>query len=344
MSLVKTLPLEQALNSLKLPELQRNLFSSPQWLQVVRRTYNTPIFIKYIERNGAIESYVIYSIVKNFLEWKICICSYCDYCDCYVKDAADWHAFLEDLKREYPTYRIAVRNLRDSIIRDSGLLQVLSQERFHLLDVSNPLDVVWKKTHDSFRAAVKQSERAGVKVVRCDKSGLKKFFELHLSLRKNKHRLFPQPYRFFDYIWQEYMDQRKGYLLGAFDKDGRFIGANVYLVCGDTLYYKFNTSRLDSMKLRPSNILFWEGIKLAKELNLQAIDLGSSGFEQDGLILFKNHTGAKMTNITHLGYAPPDYKYSRKIILKIMTQLFTLPWMPNFMVRWGSSIIYPYLA
>ncbi len=344
MSLVKTLPLDEAFVLLKLPNLHRNLFSSPEWLRVIRRTYNTRIFVKYIERNAAIESYMIYSVVKNFLEWKICVCSYCDYFDCHVQSVEDWQLFWEDVKGEYPAYRIAVRNLRDDVIRNNALLNFLSKERFHILDVRDSLEGVWKKTHDSFRSAMKQAERAGVKVARCDKSMLKKFYELHLSLRKNKYRLFPQPYRFFDYIWQEYMEQGKGFLLGAFDPQGRFIGGNIYLVCGDTLYYKFNTSRLDAVKLRPNNILFWEGIKLAKELKLNFIDLGSSGCEQDGLILFKNHTGAKMQDITHLGYAPPHYKYSRKIILKTMTQLFTAPWVPNFMVRWGSGIIYPYLA
>jgi len=140
------------------------------------------------------------------------------------------------------------------------------------------------------------------------------------------------------------MDKGRGVLLGAYDKEGRFIGGNVYLICGDTLYYKFNTSSVEGLKLRPNNVLFWEGIKFGKKRNLKYIDLGSSGCEQHGLILFKNHTGAKMQDIIHLGYAPPNYKFSQKKILKLMTRLFTLPWMPEFMVKWGSNIIYHYLA
>ncbi len=122
------------------------------------------------------------------------------------------------------------------------------------------------------------------------------------------------------------------------------IAANVYLVCGNTLYYKFNTSSLEALSLRPNNLLFWEGIKLAKDRNLALIDMGSSGWDQKGLILFKDHTGAQTMDIVHLGYTPEGYRFSQKIILKILTRFFTLPWMPDFMVRLGSHLIYPYLA
>ena len=342
--MVRTLPLNQALKELNLPNLNRNLFSSPQWLKVIQRTYGTRIFVKYLERQGEVDSYIIYSVVANFLEWKICFLSYCDYFDSHVKSSEDWLLFYESLRQDYPRYRIAIRNLRDDIIKQSPKFQVLSKERYHVLDIQADLDTVWRHTHDSFRSAVKQAQKFDLVVKRCDKSYLRKFFQLHLDLRKNKYRLFPQPYRFFDIIWQEYMDQDQGVLLGAFDNKNNLIAANVYLVCGDTLYYKFNTSSLQATNLRPNNLLFWEGIKFGKEKGLKFIDLGSSGYDQHGLILFKNHTGAKIMDITHLGYAPPDYKFSQKRILRTMTQFFTQDWVPDWMVRLGSNIIYPFLA
>ena len=341
---VKTLPLMEALHQVKLPGLNRNLFSSSDWLTVIQRTYQCRLFVKYIERNGRIASYIIYCAVKNFLEWKICICSYCDYFDCYLDDLGDWQIFFDSLREEYPQYRITVRNLRDETALMHSNFQVLSKEKFHIMDVREPLDVVWKKTHESFRSAVKQSRKIGVTAKPCDKKGLNDFFRLHLNLRKNKYRLFPQPYRFFDYIWEQYIVNDKGVLLGAYDPEGNFIGGNIYLICGDTLYYKFNTSSMQSLKYRPNNFLFWEGIKFAKERNLNYIDLGSSGCEQKGLILFKDHTGAKSQDITHLGFAPPGYRFSQKRILKWMTRFFTHPWMPAFVVRMGSNFIYPYLA
>jgi len=344
MDAVQTLPAHEAFHSLSLPDTERNLFSSPDWVEVLRKAYNLRLFIKYIERDGKIDSYIIYSVVRNFLEWKICICSYCDYCDCHVKSADDWDLFFQSLRKDYPQYRIAVRNLDDATVRQSPHFEVLSKEVHHRLDVRAPLEEVWARAHDSYKNAVKQAEKNEVVIKRCPKSELRKFFKLHFNLRKHKYRLFAQPYRFFDVIWEQYMPRNKGYLLGAYSPQGRFIAANLYLVCGNTLYYKFNTSSEEGLKLRPNNLLFWEGIKLAKELGLSYVDLGSSGSHQEGLILYKNHTGAQMSEITHLGFTPKNYKFSGKRILGVLTRIFTAPWMPDILAKWGSHIIYPYLA
>lgn len=342
---VKTLPLPAALDSLALPDLERNLFCSTDWVRVIYKTYRTKLFVKYIEDEGSrVRSYVFYSVIRNFLEWKICFLSYCDYCDGHVATPADWQAIISKLQEEYPGYRIAIRNLRDHIVRQCPPLTFVSREKFHLIDIRPEISELWKRAHDSFKAAVNQAQRNGVVVRVCDKADLPKFYDLHLKVRKNKYKVFPQPYRFFRMIWEEYMDKGNGILLGAFDPRGEFIGGNIYLVCGNTLYYKFNTSSLTALKYRPNNILFWEGMKYAKSRNLEFLDLGSSGLEQTGLIRFKEHAGGQPMEITHWNYNPPGYKFSHKRILRLMTTVFTQPWMPNALVKVGSHIIYPFLA
>lgn len=334
----------QAVKTLDLPGLEENLFSSEIWAKVIVETYNTKIFVKYIERDGKIASYIIYSVVKNFLEWKICMLSYSDYCDGHIQSLEDWKALFAAFRFEYPQYRLALRNLRDPFVRQIPDLKVLSKEKFHILDLQPELRQVWKNTHDSFRAAVKQSEKSGVVVRRCEKKELKKFYDLHLNIRKKKYKIFPQPYLFFEMIWDEMIAKGNGVLLGAYSPEGEFIAGNVYLLCGNTFYYKFNTSSLKNLQYRPNNLMFWEGIKYAKALHCKWLDLGSSGAQQKGLILFKEHTGAKPMEITHLGYEPPGYQFSQKRILKFMTKTFTLPFVPDAAVRWGSSLIYPFLA
>ena len=342
--MVQTLTLQDALNKLDLPGLDRNLFSSPEWFRVLEQTYGTKFYVKYIQRDGKVDSYIFYSVVKNFLEWKICMCSYCDYSDGLISRPEDWHKFFESLREEFPEYRIAIRSLRDKDVQKSGDFHELSREKFHYMDISGSLDDVWRGFNDSARAAVNQASRKGVVVKVCEKQELKKFYDLHLGIRKNKYKVFPQPYRFFDIIWDEYMAKDKGVLLGAYDPDGTFIGGNMYLICGDTLYYKFNTSSLSALQFRPNNLLFWEGIQYARKRDLKYIDLGSSGLHQTGLIRYKEHMGAESMDIVHMGFHPEGYKFSQKRILKLMTKTFTVPWMPDFMVKVGSHIIYPFLA
>lgn len=351
MSEIKTMALMEAYEKLDLPQGERNLFSSPNWQRIIHQTYGLKPyglkqFCKYIEHDGKIVSYFIYSAVHNFLEWKICVGSYCDYLDCHVSQPQHWQLFFEAIHKEYPRYRIAIRNLRDESARHCASFAPLSEEKHHTLDVRDELDVLWRDSPRSFKVAYKRALSGGLKFKRCDRSYLPEFYRLHLRLRKNKYRIFPQPYGFFNNIWRQYMDQDKGILFGAFDGRGRMVAAQIYLVCGDGLYYKFSTSRQDALQLKPNNLLIWEGIKFAKERQLSWIDLGSSETDQEGLIWFKSHIlkTFKEETIHHIGFAPKDYKFSRKRILKVYTKLFTLPLMPDFMVRYGSKLIYPFLA
>ncbi len=341
---VQTLPFREALERLELPGLEENLFSSADWLTVLDETYDLKLFVKYIERDGRVDSYIFYSAVKNFLEWKICLCSFCDYCDARVKSLEDWEALFASLRDEYPQYRIAIRNMRDEKARALSQVKELSREKCHVLDIRDDLAEVWRRAHDSFKAAVHQAERFGVQVRPCTRAQLKDFYQSHLLVRRHKYRVFPQPLRFFEVIWDRYVARDKGVLLGAFDREGTFLGANMFLICGDTLYYKFNTSRKEALKLRPNNIMFWEGVKYAKARGLNFVDLGSSGLHQKGLILYKDHTGAEQKDIIHLGFAPDGYRFSEKRILKMFTRICTAPVMPDAVVRWGCEIIYPYLA
>src|SRR5690348_7038331 len=98
--MVKTLSFQDAVRSLTLPQFNQNLFASLDWIKVLDKTYGIKMRVKYIEREGRVASYIIYSVVKNFLEWKICSLSYCDYFDSHVENLEDWHAFFESIRTD----------------------------------------------------------------------------------------------------------------------------------------------------------------------------------------------------------------------------------------------------
>ena len=342
--MVKTLPLQQALKSLELPGASDNLFSSPAWLKVIDRAYQPRIFVKYIERDGKIASYVFYSVVKNFLEWKVCVLSYCDYCDAHIFSTSDWQAIFDDIKMEFPGFRIVVRSLRDECAQSSGCFKELSREYFHILDIRQDIDAIWMGLKDKFRSQARQGIKRGLVVRTCTRTELWDFFCLHVKLRKHKYGIFAQPWRFFEMLWDEFIAPGNGFLLGAFAPGGKMVGGTIFLICGNTLYYKINTSSQDALEYRSNNCLLWEGIRLAKERGLEYVDLGSSGQTQEGLVSFKDATGARRMEIVHIGYHPDGYVFSRKRILKCYTKFFAAPWMPDWITNLGSTLIYKYLA
>ncbi|NTV29005.1 MAG: GNAT family N-acetyltransferase [Candidatus Omnitrophica bacterium] len=342
--MVKTLPLFEALEKLDLPDMRTNLFFSPEWFRVIRQAYRPRIFMKYIEDAGRVRSYVVYTVVRNFLEWKICVLSYCDYCDASVASEDDWREIFASFRQDFPEYRMAVRSLRDDKVRNCGCFHELSRERFHLLDIRADVDTLWKGLDGSFRNQVRQGERRGLICREGKLEDLKQFYLLHVNLRRSKYRIFAQPYRFFRAIWDEYIAKGQGFLLCGIAPDGKMVGGTIFLVCGNTLYYKINTSSPQALEYRSNNVLLWEGIRRAKERGLEAVDLGSSGLEQQGLVHFKDSTGAERFDIVHVGYHPEGYLFSQKRILKVYTRLMTAPWVPTLLTRAGSHLIYPFLA
>jgi lipid II:glycine glycyltransferase (peptidoglycan interpeptide bridge formation enzyme) len=210
--------------------------------------------------------------------------------------------------------------------------------------MTSDVDTLWRKLKGVFRNQVRQAVRRGLTVRPLLRHELRDFFMMHVRLRKRKYGIFAQPYRFFEVVWEEFMAHDKGFILGAFAPDGRLIGGTMYLVCGEILYYKINTSTLDSLEYRSNNLLLWEGIRMARERGLKFVDLGSSGLKQDGLVAFKDSTGAKRMEIVHIGYHPQGYVFSQKRILKVYTKFFNAPSVPDRVTCWGSSLIYHFLA
>jgi hypothetical protein len=341
---LRTLPALEAFERLSLPGVHDNLFSSPEWIRAIVRAYGAKVFVKCLERNGAIEAYVFYTVVKNFLEWKVCVLSYCDYCDAHISSPDDWQLIFRALQSEFPMYRIVVRSLRDEAARASGCFNILSKEYYHHLDLSLHVDELWKNLKGVFRNQVRQATKRGLTARVCSRKELHDFYMLHVRLRKYKYGIFAQPFKFFEVVWEEFIAKGNGFLLGAFLPDGRMIGATLYLVCGDTLYYKINTSSKDALEYRSNNLLLWEGIRLAKERGLKFLDMGSSGLHQDGLVAFKDATNAKRMEIVHIGYHPEGYVFSQKRILKAYTRFFNQAWMPDALTCWGSHLIYHFLA
>jgi hypothetical protein len=344
MKTVRTLPLFDALKTLDLKGLNNNLFFSEEWFKVIGRAYRPRLFLKYIEQDGGVRSFLVYTVVRNFLEWKICILSYCDYCDAQVADKDDWEAFFHSFRQDYPEYRIAIRSLRDDKVRGTACFHELSREWFHIWDIRPDVESLWKSLDGAFRNQVRQGERRGLVCREGTLKDLWMFYLMHVDLRKNKYRIFAQPYRFFKAIWDIYISRNKGFLLCAFSPQGQMVGGTIFLICGDTLYYKINTSSREALEYRSNNVLLWKGLNLAKARGLSYIDLGSSGFDQKGLLHFKDSTGARRYNIVHLGYHPQGYVFSQKKILKAYTRLMTMPVVPSVVTRAGSHLIYPFLA
>ena len=118
-----------------------------------------------------------------------------------------------------------------------------------------------------------QSEKKSIQVkILPDKGNLHKFYDMHAMLRINKFNEIPQPWKYFECIYDEYFIQNKGGVIHAFDPGGNLIAGILFVIDGSKAYYKFSASYLDSLQYRPNNLLMDRLIQYCDEKDIKKDD------------------------------------------------------------------------
>jgi CelD/BcsL family acetyltransferase involved in cellulose biosynthesis len=154
----------------------------------------------------------------------------------------------------------------------------------HIIDLPADPDEARRFCVRAQRTEVRYALRAGLTARRLpDDEAVDVFYDLHAQVRKQKHHLLPQPRTFFDALARRYFPDR-GFVLVA-QQDGTVVAAELLLICGDTLYFKFIASDATALACKPNDFLLWKAIETAVNLGLRHVDLGIS--EAESLIHFK---------------------------------------------------------
>ena len=128
------------------------------------------------------------------------------------------------------------------------------------------------------------------------------FYRLYNGLRMAKFNSIPQPFGFFENIFNDLIARGRGngFLVEAvFEK--KVVASIVVLEYKQLLYYKFGASDEEYLDLRPNNLIFDELIRYAQENGFREVDLGLSGAGDSykGLVRFKESMGGVGHDITY---------------------------------------------
>jgi CelD/BcsL family acetyltransferase involved in cellulose biosynthesis len=160
-------------------------------------------------------------------------------------------------------------------------------------------------------------------------------------LRKYKYRLLAQPIEFFERIWEIFAPQEGAITLLA-DIDGTPIAGGLFLVWGDTMYYKFGASLAEYLPLRPNDALFWAAIQCAADRGLRAVDWGLSDLDQPGLVKFKRKWASIERRIVTLcrPAVVDDVKSDVDQMLGELSRLFTDAAVPDEITARAGALLY----
>ncbi len=320
-----------------------SVFQSPDWLGVLRDAYGLDIRADVlIDEQGDPIAGMAYAELHDMMDRRIVSLPFSDFCDPIAGTTEEWEALIDPLLAK--GYRLSMRCLHAQFPRRDTRFEATNLARWHAVDLHREPDEIWASLHPSARRSIRKARAGGVTVRPAStREDLRAFFELHLKLRKYKYRLLAQPYRFFERIWDTFIEPGNGVLLLAVVR-GEIVGGVLFLEWRDTLYYKFNASSAAHLAFRPNDFIVWEGIDHGRRRGLHYLDFGLSDPDQEGLVRYKSKFATDEGEIRFLEHlpqgSPSESDVRMRSLLPRMTELFVDESVPDEITERAGDILY----
>lgn len=332
----------------RLVEEQRSdVFHSPSWIAALGDTYDFDFRAAVlVDAQYQPSAGIAYAEINDFFDPRIVSLPFSDFCDPIVSDEADWNLLVDDLLSIGS--RMGVRCLHNELPLGDSRLETLETLGWHCVDLTHDPDRIWTELAPTARRAVRKARSQGVTVREASTTAdLRSFFDLHLRVRKLKYRLLAQPYRFFESIWNRFIEPGNGWLLLA-EHDDAVVGGVMFLRWKDTVYYKFNASDPDALTVRPNDLVLWEGIRRAHAEGARRLDFGVSDWDQEGLLRYKRKYATEEKVVHFLRYTPKGWPSERerraRALLPQLTDLFVDPSVPHEVTERAGNMLYRYFT
>lgn len=342
MRVVNVDPSEDQLWDVLVSSKDSDVFNSPPWLRVLGRSYGFDLKSAIVvdEANNP-TSGVAYCRVDGVRGERVSSLPFSDYCDPLIDTADDWERLKPAL--EHPSLPTTLRVLHNTVVAEDPGLERAGEAAWHAVDLDRSVEDIWASLDSGARRAIRKAEGSGVKTREStDIEDLETFFSMHLRVRKYRHRLLAQPYRFFEAIHEEFFTGGSGFLMLS-EVDDQMVGGIVFLVWKDRLYYKLNAWESDFSKNRPNDAAMWAGVERGVELGLKRLDLGLSDIDQDGLVRYKRKYATTEKRIQILTTGPATERRELAFVPDLV-EMLTSSEVPDAVTKRSGDLLYHLFA
>jgi len=323
-----------------------SFFHSSSWAKVLHESYGyRPLYFAFIN-NGTIAAVLPCMEIKSIVTGKRAVClPFTDYCDPILGQGCTdeiLNSLLNDLIKFGRMAAWKSVELRCGIY--NGEPPTPSYACFgHVLETSNGEEAIFSSFRDSTKRNIKKAINEGVKVeILRSLESIRNFYDLNCITRKD-HGLPPQPYRFFEKIYEHVLSKDRGFVVLSSYGD-RYIAGAVYFHFGGVAIYKYGASDKNYQHVRANNLVMWEAVKWLTHNKFQRLSLGRTEPENKGLKRFKDGWGTDERIIRYYKYDMASDAFVDKPLQltgfakKIFSKL------PQFLLRPTGSILYRHIG
>lgn len=283
-----------------------NLFYCPSWLSVLREHYGCQYYATLDDESNEL---MLFALIKCLAGRKLVSMPFSDYtCPGLLKPQA-LREHVEALRKKFPDLPVLLKVSFPGVSGASfgSLGTPADLGCLHRVNTGREVNIE-KNMAASFKRGVRRARSRGLKLeTTCSREGLEQFYNLFYELRMQKLGLIPQPFAFFEKVFEEFIEHGKGFFIEV-RKEGRLLASALVLSYQNGLYYKWGCSSQKDLIDRPNNLLFYELLHQAQREGYDYVDLGLSDRKVNrGLIRFKRSMGGKESPINTFEFLPDGY-------------------------------------
>jgi len=281
-----------------------SFFHTSSWAKALKEAYGyTPKYFTEFD-DGRISTLLPIMEVNSFLTGRRGVSlPFTDYCEPLVSDGINFQEVLDFVLAEGKERNwkyLELRSFKDLSLFASPSLTYLG----HTLNLSDKEDKIFSNFRDSTKRNIKKAAKQGVEVIKSNSLGhIKEFYRLNCMTRK-QHGLPPQPFSFFEKIYDHIISKNLGLVVLASYEQKTIAGA-VYFNFGNKVVYKYGASDISYQDLRANNLVMWEAIKWYSQNGYKSLCFGRTEPDNQGLLQFKAGWGTTEQLINYYKY---DFK------------------------------------
>jgi CelD/BcsL family acetyltransferase involved in cellulose biosynthesis len=322
-----------------------SVFHSTNWLKALRTVYDyEPVVVTTCRPDAALTNGAVFCRIGSlFTGNRLVSLPFSDHCEPLFNRIDEFEVVIQELKKKVleGEYKyIEIRPLSYEPTGRAGLCHSVSYY-FHTIDLRRRLEQLFHSFHkDCVQRKIRRAERERLQYeAGTSETLLHEFYRLMVMTRR-RHRLPPQPLRWFRGLIASFGDALK---IRVAYKDGRPIASILTLAHNKTLVYKYGCSDAAYNKFGATSFLFWQTIQEARAQGFETLELGRSDTGNAGLIAFKERWGASESRISYWTY--PQSSHSPETSgWKFRLAQRLVPAFPDFALELAGKLFYRHIG
>jgi len=289
---------------------QASIFHTCEWLKALQKTYGYKPIAFTTSQNENLADAIVFCEVRSWLTGqRLVSIPFSDHCQ-PLAEGDRLNAILRYLQVYCGKNRLRYVELRPMPLtpgfEQNTYFANSESFSFQKIDLRPDAESLYGNFHDScIRRKIKRAGRENLQYEHGRSEKLLRKFRHLLLLTRRRHKLPPQPASWFENLAKCLGEKITFHLLS---KDEIPVASIVTLMYKDSIIYKYGCSDSQFNNMGGTPLLFWKVIQQAKADGAKEFDLGRSGYEDPGLIAFKEHLGAASTELRYYRTPVPRSK------------------------------------